>query len=53
MELMKIANGFQPCTIFPKGFILEIWKGSEYASDESLKINAAFFIITVLRWTRF
>ena len=53
MELTKIANGFQPCTIFPKSFILDVWKGSEYASDENLKINAAFFIITVLRWTRF
>ena len=33
MELLvKIESGFQPMTIFTKSSILEVWKGSEYAS---------------------
>ena len=34
MELfMKIVNGLNPWTIFPKSSILDIWRGSEYATD--------------------
>ena len=29
----KIVNTFQALTIFAKGSILDIWQGSEYASD--------------------
>ena len=29
---MKIVNDFQSLTIFPKSFILDVWKGSKYAS---------------------
>ena len=29
----KIANTIQALTIFAKGSILDVWEGSEYASD--------------------
>ena len=31
-SLMKKANGFQPQAIFAKHSILDVWKGSDYAS---------------------
>ena len=31
---MKIINGFQLLTIFAKSSILDVWKGSEYASGD-------------------
>ena len=36
MELFfKIVNGFQPLAIFAKSFVLDVWLGSEYASEVS------------------
>ena len=32
----KILNNFQLLTIFAKGSILDVWRGSEYASYKSL-----------------
>ena len=29
----KIVNGFYMLTVFTKRFILDIWQGSEYASE--------------------
>ena len=29
----KIAKSFQPLNTFVKSFILDVWQGSEYASD--------------------
>ena len=29
----KVVEGFQPLTIFGKRSILDVWQGSEYASD--------------------
>ena len=37
MEILtKIANGFQPPTIFTKSSILDAWQGSEYASLDAI-----------------
>ena len=34
MELFaKIVKNFRPFTIYPKTFILDVWKGSGYASE--------------------
>ena len=34
MELIaKIVNGWKPLTVFAKRFILDVWLGSEYASE--------------------
>ena len=30
---VKLVNGWKPLIIFAKRFILDIWLGSEYASD--------------------
>ena len=35
----KITNGFQLSTIFTKSSILDVWGGSEYATDISPNIN--------------
>ena len=36
-RFVKIVNGFLPLTIFAKRFILDIWKGFEYATGTILK----------------
>ena len=36
--LAKIVNGWKPLTIFAKPFILDVWLGSEYASDRLSKL---------------
>ena len=34
MELFaKILEGFQPLTVFEKNSVLDVWLGSEYASE--------------------
>ena len=35
MELFVIiVNGLQPLTIFEKSFMLDVWMGSEYVSED-------------------
>ena len=42
MEILtKIANGFQPPTIFTKSSILDAWQGSEYASLDAISMISA------------
>ena len=33
----KLVNGFHPLTVFVKQSILDVWKGSEYASEANHK----------------
>ena len=41
MELFpKIVNGFQLLTIFAKRFILDVWEGSEWASECDSKLDS-------------
>ena len=48
----KIITGFMPLTIFAKGFILDIWLGSEYVSDINISNNcSAYFCNKVKRKT--
>ena len=35
---VEIVNGLKPLTIFAKRSILNVWQGSEYASDGDKKI---------------
>ena len=42
----KTVNGYKPLTIFAESSILDVWQGSEYASDPSLlllHITLAYF----------
>ena len=34
VEFAKVVNGWKSFTIFPKTSILDVWQGSEYASDK-------------------
>ena len=34
--IVNVVQGFNPFINFPKKIILEIWLGSEFASDESI-----------------
>ena len=34
----KIANGFQPLTIFVKGSMLDAWQGSEYVYQDKTSL---------------
>ena len=43
----KIVNAFQPLTIFEKWSILDVWQGSEYASD-TLSPSPRIFLIRFL-----
>ena len=47
IELVKTDIDFQSLTIFPKSFILNVWKGSESASviHLSLAVLTTFYLI--------
>ena len=33
-RLLKIGNSFKPLTIYTKWSTLDVWQGSDYASDQ-------------------
>ena len=39
---VKIINSFQPLTIFPKSSILDIWQGSDNASNDTNNLFEEF-----------
>lgn len=36
----KVVNGFKSLTIFPKPFIVDVWKGSDYTSGRKRLVGA-------------
>ena len=45
MELFaKIVKNQKPFTIFAKTTILDVWQGSEYASELASKVKDALFL---------
>ena len=45
MELFpKIIKNEKPFTIFPKTSILDVWQGSEYASELASKVKNVLFL---------
>ena len=45
MELFaKIVKNQKPFTIFAKTTILDVWQGSEYASELAFKVKDALFL---------
>ena len=41
-SIVKIVNGWKVLTIFAKSTVLDVWLGSEYASDWSSLYDKAF-----------
>ena len=55
----KIVNGLNPLTVFAKSFVLDVWQGSEFASDlkhldkEYIYLKQVYYVVKpIYKWSQ-